>query len=162
MPGIEYKPYDIDTPYLFPPSLADFLGPDDEVHIFREVTEQLDISYLDGDFSGMGQYPHHPRMLLRLLMWGMANRVVSTRRIEVMARRDVSFIYLGGGQRPSYRTLARFRRRNAAEIKRLFHQTVLLCARLGMVGLGHIALDGTKLKAYTSRHSAMSYGRMKQ
>jgi hypothetical protein len=101
-------------------------------------------------------------MLLRLLMWGMANRVVSTRRIEVMARRDVSFIYLAGGQKPSYRTLARFRRRNAGEIKRLFHQTVLLCARLGMVGLGHIALDGTKLKAYTSRHGAMSYGRMKQ
>ena len=162
MTGIEYKSYDIDTPYLFPPSLADFLGPDDEVHIFREVTEQLDISYLDGDFNGMGQYPHHPRMLLRLLMWGMANRVISTRRIEVMARRDVSFIYLAGGQRPSYRTLSRFRRRNAGEIKRLFHQTVLLCARLGMVGLGHIALDGTKLKAYTSKHGAMSYGRMKQ
>ena len=162
MPHIEYKPYDIDTLYLFPPSLADFLGPEDEVHIFREVTEQLDISYLDGDFNGMGQYPHHPRMLLRLLMWGMANRVVSTRRIEVMARRDVSFIYVAGGQRPSYRTLARFRRRNAGEIKRLFKQTVLLCARLGMVGLGHIALDGTKLKAYTSRHGAMSYGKMKQ
>ncbi len=162
MPDIDYKPYDIDTPYLFPPSLGDFLGPDDEVNIFREVTEQLDISYLDGNFNGMGQYPHHPRMLLRLLMWGMANRVVSTRRLEVMARRDVSFIYLAGGQRPSYRTLARFRRRNAGEIKRLFHQTVLLCARLGMVGLGHIALDGTKLKAYTSRHGAMSYGRMKQ
>ena len=162
MPDIEYKQYDIDTLYLFPPSLADFLGPDDEVHIFREVTEQLDISYLNGGFSGMGQYPHHPRMLLRMLIWGMANRVVSTRRIEVMARRDVSFIYLAGGQRPSYRTLARFRRRNAGEIKRLFYQTVFLCARLGMVGLGHIALDGTKLKAYTSRHGAISYGRMKQ
>ena len=80
----------------------------------------------------MGQYPHHPRMLLRLLMWGMANRVVSTRRIEVMARRDASFIYLAGGQRPSYRTLSRFRRRNAGEVKRLFRQTMLLCARLKM------------------------------
>ncbi len=162
MPDIEYKPYDIDTSYLFPPSLADFIGPEDEVHIFREVTEQLDISYLNSDFSGMGQYPHHPRMLLRMLMWGMANRVVSTRRIEVMARRDVSFIYLAGGQRPSYRPFSRFRRRNDGEITRLFHQTVLLCARLGMVGLGHIALDGTKLKAYTSRHGARSYGRMNQ
>jgi transposase len=162
MAGIDYKPYDMDTPYLFPPSLADFLGPEDEVHIFREVTEELDISYLTGDFTGMGQYPHHPRMLLRLLLWGMANRVVSTRRIEVMARRDVSFVYLAGGQRPSYRTLSRFRRRNAGEIKRLFQQTVLLCGRLGMIGLGHIALDGTKLKAHTSKHGAMSYGRMKQ
>lgn len=95
-------------------------------------------------------------------MWGMANRVVSTRRIEVMSHRDVSFIYLAGGQKPDFRTLARFRRRNAKEIKRLFKETVLLCARLGMVNLGHVALDGTKLKANTSKHKAMSYGRMKQ
>lgn len=162
MAEVEYKWYDIDTGYLFPPSLADFLGGEDEVHIFREVTEQLDVSGLDSEFSGMGQHPYHPRLLLRLLMWGMANRVVSTRRIEVLARRDVSFIYLAGGQRPDYRTLARFRRRNADEIGRLFKETVLLCARLEMVNLGHIALDGTKLKAHTSRHKAMSYGRMKE
>ena len=159
---IEYKPYVIDGGYLFPPSLADFLGSEDEVHIFREVTEHLDISPLDSDFNGMGQHPYHPRMLLRLLMWGMANRIVSTRRIEVLTRRDVSFIYLAGGQRPDYRTLARFRRRNGREIKRLFKETVLLCAGLGMVNLGHISLDGTKLKANTSKHKAMSYSRMKE
>jgi transposase len=158
----EYKPYVIDTGYLFPPSLADFLGDEDEVHIFREVTEQLDISCVDSDFNGMGQHPYHPRMLLRLLIWGMVNRVVSTRRIEVLARRDVSFIYLAGGGKPDYRTLARFRRRNAGVIKGIFKETVLLCARLGMVNLGHIALDGTKLKASGSKHKAMSYGRMKQ
>jgi len=151
MPGIEYKPYVINTGYLFPPSLADFLG-----------TELLDISCLDSDFNGMGQHPYHPRMLLRLLMWGMANRVVSTRRIEVLTCRDVSFVYLAGGQKPDYRTLARFRRRNARAIKRLFKETVLLCARLGMVNLAHIALDGTKLKSNASKHKAMSYGRMKQ
>ncbi len=162
MLGSEYKPYIIDTGYLFPPSLADFLGSEDEVHAFREVTEQLDIGPVDSDFSGMGQHPYHPRMLLRLLMWGMANRVVSTRRIEVLTRRDVSFVYLAGGQKPDFRTLARFRRRNAKEIEELFKETVLLCARLGMVNLGHLALDGTKVKANTSRHKAMSYGRMKQ
>lgn len=162
MTSVECKPYIIDTGYLFPPSLADFLGAEDEVHIFREVTEHLDISHLDSDFNGMGQHPYHPLMLLRLLMWGMANRVVSTRRIELLTHRDVSFIYLAGGQRPDYRTLARFRRRNAKEIKRLFKATVLLCARLGMVNLGHIALDGTKIKANTSKHKAMSYGRMKE
>ncbi len=158
----EYKPYVIDAGYLFPPSLADFLGTEDEVHVFREVTEHLDISHLDSDFNGMGQHPYHPLMLLRLLMWGMANRVVSTRRIEVVTHRDVSYIYLAGGQRPDYRTLARFRRRNTKEIKRLFKQTVLFCARLGMVNLGHLSLDGTKLKANTSKHKAMSYGRMKE
>jgi transposase len=162
MTGIECKPYIIDTGYLFPPSLADFLGTEDEVHVFREVTEHLDISHVDSDFSGMGQHPYHPLMLLRLLMWGMANRVVSTRRIEILTHRDVSFIYLAGGQRPDYRTLARFRRHNTKEIKRLFKQTVLLCARLGMVNLGHLSLDGTKLKANTSKHKAMSYGRMKE
>ena len=93
----EYKPYVIDTGYLFPPSLADFLGPEDEVHIFREVTEHIDVGSLDSDFHGMGQHPYHPRMLLRLLMWGMANRVVSTRMVEVLGRRDVSFMYLGAG-----------------------------------------------------------------
>ncbi len=162
MIGIEYKPYNIDLGYLFPPSLADFLGSTDEVHVFREVTEHLDVGHLDSEFNGMGQRPYHPLMLLRLLMWGMANRVVSTRRIEVLVHRDVSYMYLAGGQRPDYRSLARFRRRNAKEIERLFKQTVFLCARLGMVGLGHIGLDGTKLKANSSRHKAMSYGRMKQ
>ena len=162
MTGIECKPYVIDTGYLFPPSLADFLGAEDEVHVFREVTEHLDISHLDSEFNGMGQHPYHPLMLLRLLMWGMANRVVSTRRIEVLTHRDVSYIYLAGSQRPDYRTLARFRRRNTKEIKRLFKQTVLFCARLGMVNLGHLSLDGTKLKANTSKHKAMSYGRMKE
>ena len=162
MIGTEYKAYVIDNGYLFPPSLADFLGSKDEVHIFREVTEQLEIGSLDGNFGGMGQHPYHPLMLLRLLVWGMANRVVSTRRIEVLAHRDVSFIYLAGGQKPDFRTLARFRRRNAKEIEQLFKETVLLCARLGMVNLGHLALDGTKLKANTSKHKAMSYGRMKQ
>jgi len=161
MTEVKYKGYDIDTGYLFPPSLADFLGPEDEVHIFREITEQLDVSHLDSGYSGMGQHPYHPRMLLRLLMWGMAGRVVSTRRIEVAAHRDVSFIYLAGRQRPDYRTLARFRRRNVAEIQRLFKETVLVCARLGMVSLGHVALDGTKLRGNTSKHKAMSYGRMK-
>jgi len=158
----EYKPYVIDTGYLFPPSLADFLGSEDDVHAFREVTEHLDIGSLDSDFRGMGQHPYHPRMLLRLLMWGMVNRVVSTRRIELLARRDVSFIYLAGGQKADFRTLARFRRRNAREVEKLFKETVLLCARLGMVNLGHLALDGTKLKANSSKHKAMSYGRMKQ
>ena len=162
MIGLEYKPYVIDMGYLFPPSLADFLGSTDEIHILREVTEHLDISHLDSDFSGMGQRPYHPLMLLRLLIWGMANRVISTRRIEVLAHRDVSFIYLAGGQRPDYRTLARFRRRNALEIEKLFKQTVILCVRLGMVNLGHLSMDGTKIKANTSRHKAMSYGRMKQ
>ena len=162
MIGAAYKPYVIDTGYMFPPSLADFLGPDEEVHAFREVTEHVDVSCLDSAFGGMGQHPYHPRLLLRLLMWGMANRVVSTRRIEVLAGRDVSFIYLAGGQKPDFRTLARFRRRNAIAIEMLFKETVLLCARLGMVNLGHLALDGTKLKANTSKHKAMSYGRMKQ
>lgn len=159
---IEYKPYIVDSGYLFPPVLADFLGPDDEVHVFKEVTDHLKIDCLNSDFDGMGQHPYHPLMLVRLLMWGMANRVVSTRRIEVLARRDVSYVYLAGGQRPDYRTLSRFRRRNATAIKRLFKETVLLCARLGMVNLGHIALDGTKIKANTSKHKAMSYGRMKE
>ena len=119
------------------------------MHVFREVTEHLDISYLDSDFNGKGQHPYHPSMLLRLLMWGMANRVVSTRKIKVLTHRNVSSIYLAGGQRPDYRTLVRFRRRNTKEIKRLFKQTVLLCAKLGIVNLGHLSLDGTKLTANT-------------
>ena len=111
MIGIEYKPYIIDTGYLFPPSLADFMGAEDQVHIFREVTEHLGIGCLGPDFTGMGQHPYRPRMLLWLLMWGMANRAVSTRRIEVLwPGRDVSFSYLAGGQKPDLRTLARFRR----------------------------------------------------
>ena len=74
MVGMEYKPYVMEMGYLFPPSLADFLGTADEVHVFAEVTEHLDIRRLNSGFSGMGQHSYHPLMLLRLLMWGLASR----------------------------------------------------------------------------------------
>jgi hypothetical protein len=80
-------------------------------------------------------------------MWGLANRVVNTRRIGVLVHRDVSFIFLAGKQRPDYLTPARFRRENAPEMEKLFQQNVILCALLGMVNLGRIALDETNLKA---------------
>src|ERR671933_653610 len=82
--------------------------------------------------------------------------------VQAVVRQEATFVYLAGGGRPNYRTLARFRRENAAAFTAVFQETVILALRVGLARLGHVALDGTKLKANTSKHKAMSYGRMRQ
>ena len=97
-----------------------------------------------------------------MLAWGYLHGVRSSRKLARLARQEAAFVYLAGGGQPNYRTLARFRRKNVAAFMAVFQETVVLARRLGLAQLGHVALDGTKLKANTSKHKAMSYGRMRQ
>jgi hypothetical protein len=97
-----------------------------------------------------------------VLAWGYLHGVRSSRKLARLARQEATFVYLAGGGAPHYRTLARFRRDNAAAFTAVFQETVILALRLGLAKLGHVALDGTKLRANSSKHKAMSYGRMKQ
>jgi transposase len=142
--------------------LEEALPPEHPVHVFIDLVQSVDLGHFVVPPGPKGEKPYHPHALFGILAWGYLHGVRSARKLARLARQEATFVYLAGGGRPSYRTLARFRRENAAAFTAVFQETVILALRVGLVRLGHVALDGTKLKANTSKHKAMSYGRMRQ
>ena len=145
-----------------PPALADWLPEDHLARFIDEVVETvLDLGPIYASYAETrGGPPYDPRLLLKVLLYGYATGVRSSRRLEQHCVEDVAFRFLAANQQPDFRSIARFRRRHLAAIEELFVQTVRVCATAGLVKLGRIAIDGTKLRANASRHKAMSYGRM--
>jgi transposase len=142
--------------------LEEALPPEHPVHVFVDLVRSVDLSHFVIPPGPKGEKPYHPHALFGILAWGYLHGVRSARKLARLARQEATFVYLAGGGRPNYRTLARFRRENGAAFTAVFQETVILALRLGLARLGHVALDGTKLKANTSKHKAMSYGRMRQ
>ena len=142
--------------------LDEALPPEHPVHVFVDLVQSIDVGHFVIPPGPKGEKPYHPRALFGILAWGYLHGVRSSRKLARLARQEVTFVYLAGGGRPDYRTLARFRRDNLAAFSAIFQETVVLALRLGLARLGHVALDGTKFKADTSKHKAMSYGRMRQ
>jgi transposase len=142
--------------------LDEALPPENPVHVFVDLIRSVDLAHFVITPGPKGEKPYHPHALFGILAWGYLHGVRSSRKLARLARQEATFVYLAGGGRPDYRTLARFRRANAAAFTAIFQETVVLALRLGLAKLGHVALDGTKLKAATSKHKAMSYGRMRQ
>jgi transposase len=145
-----------------PPSLDDWLP---EGHLARFVAELvdevLDLDSILADYTELRGYPpYDPRLMLRLLVYGYSTGVRSSRAIERKCIDDVGFRWLAADQAPDYRSIARFRRRHLDALADLFLQSLRLAQRLGMVKMGRVALDGTKLQANASRHKAMSHGRL--
>src|SRR5215216_5411820 len=155
-----FKPYRPDVQAVV--RLEDALPPEHPVHLFVDLVQGVDLSHFVIPPGPKGEKPYHPHALFGILAWGYLHGVRSSRKLARLARQEATFAYLAGGGRPDYRTLARFRRDNAAAFTAIFQETVVLALRLGLAKLGHVALDGTKLKANASKHKAMSYGRMKQ
>jgi len=157
-----FRGYDQGQSFLLPPSLDDWLDEDDEARFVSEVVEDLlDLTPVYASYaSGSGAPPYDPRMMLKLLLFAYATGVTSSRELERRCRRDVAFRWLSGNQAPDYRSLARFRRRHLGALPGLFLQVLRVCAGAGLVRLGRVALDGTKLAANASRHRAMSYDRI--
>ena len=157
-----FRPYEPHQQFLLPPSIDDWLPEDHEARFIAEaVDELLDLdaiyaSYVVSD----GAPPYDPTMMLKLLLWGYSSGVTSSREMERRCATDVAFRFLSANQTPDYRSIARFRRRHLAALDALFVQTLALCAGAGLVKLGRVALDGTKLRASASRHKAMSYDRL--
>jgi transposase len=145
-----------------PPSLADWLSEDHLARFIDEVVETvLDLSAIYAAYEqARGDPPYDPRLMLKVLLFGYATGVRSSRRLERHCLEHVAFRFLAANQQPGFRSLARFRRRHLGALEELFVQTVRVCATAGLVKLGRIAIDGTKLQANASRHKAMSYGRM--
>jgi transposase len=159
-PSDRFKPYAPDVGAVV--RLEEALPPDHPVHVFVDLIRSTDLSHFVIPPGPKGEKPYHPHALFGILAWGYLHGVRSSRKLARLARQEATFAYLAGGGQPNYRTLARFRRDNAAAFTAVFQETVVLALRLGLAKLGHVALDGTKLKADTSKHKAMSYGRMRQ
>ena len=160
MAAERFKPYAPDVRAVV--RLEDALPPDHPVHVFVDLVRSIDLDHFLVSPGPKGEKPYHPHALFGVLAWGYLHGVRSSRKLARLARQEAAFVYLVGGGQPNYRTLARFRRENAAAFTAVFQETVILALRLGLAQLGHVALDGTKLKANTSKHKAMSYGRMRR
>lgn len=156
-----FRPYDQDSLLLMPPSLHDWVDPDGLAAFLNDLVDEMDLApFLAAHDEPRGMPPYHPRMMLKVLLYGYASGVTSSRRIEERLAYDVNFMFLAGQARPDHKTIAEFRRRHLATFEGLFLTALRLCQAAGLAKLGRVAIDGTKLKANASRHKAMSYGRM--
>jgi transposase len=163
--GQNFLPDTVNQTLLFPPSLHDWLPEGHLARFLVDVVSALDLSAVYKSYAekdGRGQAAYAPEMMVRLLLYGYSNGVYSSRKIEKRTYEDLAFRFLSGDQHPDHATLADFRKRHLEALAGLFTQALLLCAEAGLVKLGHVAIDGTKIKANASKHKAMSYKRMNE
>ena len=149
---------DRDTAYLLPPSVQEWLPKDHLARYVVDVVEALDLSELVRQYAGRGSDAHHPGTLLALFIYGHATGVHASRAIERASYDSVAFRFVAGNTHPDHDTIATFRRRFGEQIKALFVQVLQIAQANGLLKLGNVALDGTKVKANASRHSALSHG----
>ena len=153
-----FRSVDRDTGFLLPPPVGEWLP---ERHLARfvvEVIEGLDLRAMIGSYRGSGEAAYHPTILLGLLVYGYATGVFSSRKLERATYDSVAFRFIAANQHPDHDTIAAFRRRFLRQIEALFVQVLMLAREMGVLQLGTVALDGTKIHANASRHSALSYG----
>jgi len=159
---IEFKGYEQHQGDLFPAHLSEALDPSDPVFFIDDWIESLDLGAFEERYAALGERPYPPRVLLKLWIFGAIEGVYSGREIARRLRWDLRFRYLAGGLVPDFRTLNRFRVRHGEDFAEVFRQTVRTARVSGLAKLGRVAIDGTKIRANTSRHKAMSHARMKQ
>ena len=147
-----------DTAYLLPPSVDDWLPKDHLARFVVEIVDQLDLSELTRQYRGSGSEAYHPSVMLGLFIYGYATGVFSSRRIEAATYESVAFRYIAANEQPDHDSLCTFRKRFLKEIEALFVQVLCIARQMKLLKLGAIALDGTKIHANASRHSALSYG----
>lgn len=159
---IQFKHYEQDQGDLFPAHLAEALDPGDPVFFISDLIEGLDLEAFEGRYAALGEHAYPPRLLLKLWLFGAVVGVYSGREIAQRVRWDLRFRYLAGGLAPDFRTINRFRVRHCEDFAEVFRQTVRTARASGLGKLGLVAIDGTKIRANTSRHKAMSHKRMKE
>jgi transposase len=157
-----FRQIDRKTPYLLPPSLEDWLPEDHLARFIVEALERIDLSSLQKAYAGRGSAAYHPEIMLSLLVYGYATGVFSSRRIERATYDSVAFRYLAAGHHPDHDTLAAFRRRFLGQLSGIFLQILELAREMKLLKLGTVCLDGTKLHANASRHSALSHGHIEK
>ncbi|MGD8948887.1 MAG: IS1182 family transposase [Desulfobacterales bacterium] len=135
---------------MFPPSVRSLIEDDHLCLVVDDVVKVLDLSCLYQKVSAEGNPPYHPAMMLKILFYSYASGIFSSRNIAKATRENIAFIYLTAWQQPDFRTISDFRKNNLDELKELFVQIVMLCKHMGMIKLGHVSIDGTKVKANAS------------
>ena len=159
-----YRLWNPNQQWLLPPSVQDWLPENDLVYFILDTVNELDISAITAKYEReeRGCPPYTPRMMVALLLYAYCRGIFSSRKIMQACEERLTFRVIVGDDVPNWRTISDFRKHHLKELEGLFIQVLQLCQKAGLVKLGHIALDGTKVKANASRHKAMSYGRMKQ
>jgi transposase len=157
-----FRPINRDTGFLLPPSVDEWLPQRHLARFVVEVIDGLDLSELVKGYRGSGVASYHPAMLLGLLLYGYATKVFSSRAIERATYDSVAFRFIAGNEHPDHDTIAGFRKRFLPQIAVLFVEVLKLAGTMGMLKMGTVALDGTKLHANASRHSSLSYGHAKK
>lgn len=155
--AVKFVPVDRDTPDLLPASVQDYLP---EKHLARfvvDIVEQLDLSHLVAAYRGTGSSPYHPMMLVALLFYGYATGVFTSRKLEQATYDSLAFRFICANTHPDHRTISDFRKRFLGEIEQLFVEILLVAQAMGLVKLGTVSLDGTKIKANANKHKALSW-----
>jgi transposase len=153
-----FRPYDLGQLLLLPPDLRQWLPDDHLADYVSDIVEQLDLGAILNSYEeGRGQPPYHPQMMVKLLIYGYCVGKMSSRKIEEATYDDVAFRVLSGNQQPDHASIAEFRKRHLPVLAQLFVQVLQLCERAGLVKLGHVAIDGTKIKANASKYRTLTY-----
>lgn len=156
---VNFRSYDRSQRLLLPPDLGDWVPEDDLAHFVIEAMERVRIDAFQVNWRGTAKAQYHPRLMLALPIYSYANGILSSRRIERTTHRDVGIRFVACDQHPDHDTIATFRRANAAAISQAFVQVVDLAREVGLVRLGMVSIDGTKLDANASKHRSIRYDR---
>lgn len=146
---------------MYPVNIFDLLPSDHDCFIFEEIFKHINTTEVEKQYHHLGQHAYHPRLIVSILVYAYSHGVFSSREIEQRCNQDLAFMYISKQNCPNFRVLSDFRKNQTDFFHSGFKQSVLLARELNMASLGHIALDGSKFKANTSKHKAMSYGRLK-
>src|SRR5215471_14082445 len=155
-----FREVDRETGFLLPPAVNEGLPGQHLARFVVEVVESLDLRAMTGDYRGSGSASYHPAVLLGILVYGYASGGFSSRKLERATYDSVAFRFVAANQHPDHDTIATFRRRFLKEIEGLFVDVLKIAREMGMLNLGTVGLDGTKVHANASRHSALSYGHL--
>jgi len=152
-----FRQFDRETLYLLPPSMDDWLPEEHLARFVVEIVGQLDLKTLKNTYAGRGSKAYHPEMLLALLFYGYATGIFSSRKLERATYDSVAFRYIAANDHPDHDTIATFRKRFLPDLSSLFTQILLMAHEMGVLKLGKVSLDGTKIKANASKHRALSW-----
>ncbi len=160
-PPFKSSPVELNQRLMFPSNVFDLLDADHECYLYKDIFHHLDTTDLESRYSELGQHAYHPKLIVSILIYAYSRGVFSSREIERRCNEDLSFLYIAQMNCPNFRVLSDFRKEHTEFFHDCFTQTVKLAMELKLASLGHISLDGSKFKANSSKHKAMSYGRLK-